>query len=89
MITDRPKIIITPSLCRAARALLGWKQLGLAEKGGVSIGPIREFEADAWKLHKNNARAIQRASEDAGIAFTNGDRPGLKLTPPKGRPRSK
>jgi transcriptional regulator with XRE-family HTH domain len=69
MVIDRSMTDISPALCRAARALLGWKQSDLAEKAEVSIGTIRDFEADARKLHKNNARAIQRSFEEAGVAF--------------------
>jgi transcriptional regulator with XRE-family HTH domain len=66
---ERSMTLISPELCRAARALLGWKQSDLADKADVSIGTIRDFEADVRKLHKNNARAIRRAFQDAGVDF--------------------
>jgi len=35
---------ISPAQCRAARALLDWKQETLATKAGVALKTVRDFE---------------------------------------------
>ncbi|MDW9819855.1 helix-turn-helix domain-containing protein [Sinorhizobium meliloti] len=36
--------VLTPTLCKAARILLGWSQAELAGKSGVSIRSLTRFE---------------------------------------------
>jgi transcriptional regulator with XRE-family HTH domain len=64
--------------CRAARALLKWKQEDLAEKAGLAISTIKDFEAERRTPHASNLRQIERAFVEAGIEFTNGEAPGLR-----------
>jgi transcriptional regulator with XRE-family HTH domain len=74
---------ITPSLCRSARALLGWTIEELAEASTVGISTITSFEAGQRVPIRSNQGAIERAFIDAGVIFLeadiNGGR-GLKLT---------
>ncbi len=70
---------VTPSLCRAARGLLGWNQYDLAKEANVAVNTLRNFEAGRSVPMANNLAAIQEAFEVAGIEFTNGDAPGLRL----------
>jgi transcriptional regulator with XRE-family HTH domain len=64
--------------CRAARALLKWKQEELAEKAGLAVSTIKDFEAERRTPHASNLAQIERAFSEAGIEFTNGEAPGLR-----------
>ena len=70
---------LTPAQCRAARGLLDISQDRLVELSGVSKRTISHFEAGQRTPIPANLKAIQRALEDAGAEFTNGDQPGVRL----------
>jgi predicted transcriptional regulator len=74
--------LITSELIRAARALLRWEQRHLAEASSVSLPTVKRLEAQAGPLagHASTVAALVKALEDAGIEFTNGERPGLRLS---------
>lgn len=78
---------MTPAQCRAARALLDWSQDVLAGNASVSVTTLRNFERGATVPVANNLAAIQRALEAAGVEFTNGDEPGVKLAKRKPKAR--
>ncbi|MCL2829739.1 MAG: helix-turn-helix domain-containing protein [Betaproteobacteria bacterium] len=59
-----------PEQVRAARSLLGWSQQNLAEKAGVAVSTVADFERGQRNLVPNNAFAIQQALEAGGILFT-------------------
>ena len=65
----------------AARALLGLDQVTLAAQARVSIATLRRMEASGETVsgHINNVDAVRRALETAGVDFTNGDQPGVRL----------
>lgn len=67
--------------CRAARGLLDWTQERLADKSGVSIGAIRNFESGITTPMRANLAAIRSALEAAGVEFIdpNGGGPGIRL----------
>jgi transcriptional regulator with XRE-family HTH domain len=67
------KIIITSEQCRAARELLRWKQIDLAQKSGISTATIADFEREYRKLSKRTITDIKRTFEEAGIEFINDD----------------
>ena len=73
---------------RAARGLIEWSQAKLAEKSGVSISTIRDFEAGKRSPFGNNLAAIRRAFESAGVAFIseNDDVIGVRMILCKARP---
>jgi transcriptional regulator with XRE-family HTH domain len=73
---------MTPEQCRAARGLKDWSQTKLAAEARVGESTVRNFEAGRSVPVANNLAAIQRALEAAGVAFTNGDQPGVKLRRP-------
>jgi predicted transcriptional regulator len=75
------KSTLTTELVKAARMLLGWGQDDLAEKSGVSWSRIKHLEAKPGQLraYPSTIAAIRTAFEDAGIEFSNGDSPGVKL----------
>jgi transcriptional regulator with XRE-family HTH domain len=70
---------VNPSLCRAARSLLNWSQDQLARAAEVSPTTIANFETGKSVPIRSTLKAIQQAFEAAGIEFTNGDEPGVKL----------
>lgn len=76
-------IRLTPRLCRAARALIGWQQADIATASGVSKSTISQFElrdADG-RLTTMNNKALVEAFEKAGIEFIpeNGGGAGMRM----------
>ena len=65
--------MITPTLCRAARVLLGWKQDDLAKRSEVGVAAIRRFEGGKTTPHRTTLKALQTTFEDAGIEFLTRD----------------
>ena len=61
--------VLTAELARAARALLRWSQQDLAEKAGVAVSTVADFEREDRTPVQNNAAAMRVALERAGIAF--------------------
>lgn len=59
-----------PEQVRAARSLLGWSQQNLAEKAGVAVSTVADFERGQRNLVPNNALAIRQALEAVGILFS-------------------
>ena len=78
--------MITPTLCRAARVLLGWKQDDLAKRSEVGVAAIRRFEGGKTTPHRTTLKALQTAFEEAGIEFLtrNGDPVGLQFRDGRG-----
>lgn len=73
--------MLTPAQSRAARALINWSQLQLAEASGTGVSTIRDFETGKRTPITNNLSAIRSALEAAGIIFVeeNGEGPGVRL----------
>jgi transcriptional regulator with XRE-family HTH domain len=76
---DLPKI--TGAQIRAARALLRWSAEDLAEQSKLGVATIRRSEAVDGPLPITvaNAETIKRTLEAAGVEFTNGDAPGVRM----------
>ena len=72
-------MIILPVQCRMARAALGLGVRELATAAKVSTDTVARFERGD-ELKERTIDALQRALEAAGIEFTNGDQPGVRLT---------
>ena len=64
---------------RMARAALGWSTRDLSERAQVGVATINRFETEARTPIPATMAAIQRAFEAAGVEFTNGDAPGVRL----------
>jgi transcriptional regulator with XRE-family HTH domain len=77
-----PRPQITSELIRAARALLRWEQRQLAEASSVSLPTVKRLEAKPGNLaaHVSTVDGLVRALEAAGVEFTNGEQPGVRLT---------
>jgi len=75
--------MITPAQIRAARALLDWNQSELAEKAGLSLTALNNLERGRSDPKASTLNAVQKAIEAAGVAFTNGDEPGVRIVKTK------
>ncbi|NNM71413.1 helix-turn-helix transcriptional regulator [Enterovirga aerilata] len=68
---------------KAARALLGWSQADLAKASAVSYPTIARLESDdgAGPIggRQDTVDKITKALQDAGVEFTNGGQPGVRL----------
>jgi|tagenome__1003787_1003787.scaffolds.fasta_scaffold20945813_2 transcriptional regulator with XRE-family HTH domain len=69
---------------RAARAMARLDQEKLAERAGVAANTIRRMEAMDGTLAAKlpTIQRLQRVLEAAGVEFTNGDRPGVRMREP-------
>ena len=68
-----------PVQCQMARAALDLGIRELARSAKVSIDTITRFERGD-PLKERTVEAIKRALEAAGVEFTNGEQPGVRLT---------
>ena len=74
--------MISSKLIRAARVLLDWDQRTLADRSGVSLPTIQRMEKlGPERSSYGNTQKVQSALESAGVEFTNGDAPGVRLRP--------
>ncbi len=64
-----PCFMINPAQCRAARGLLDWSQQDLADRAGVGIVTVRQFEAGVHEPRRATLQVVKRAFEDAGVEF--------------------
>lgn len=77
--------MLSAQTCKAARALLDWSQSDLAERAGVGLSTVLDFEKARRALRAANRAAIERAFKAAGIVFQNGESPGVRLQPKRSR----
>lgn len=73
--------MFTSEQMRAARMLLRWEQRDLASGSKVSLATIKRLEGKSGAVVANQVtiEAIRRAFLDAGVEFTNGDSPGVRM----------
>ena len=64
---------------RAARALVGWSQGELAQKLGVPVATIKRMESGGAPVSDEIRKRAKETMEAAGVTFTNGGEPGVKL----------
>ena len=72
---------MTPSQCRAARALLSWSQRKLADEAAVGFLTVRDFEKGRHEPYARNLDAMREVMERAGVSFIpeNGGGPGVRM----------
>ena len=68
---------ITHKQARAARLLLGWKQRDAAQKV-ASATPVVS-QAERGRFSDTTAARLRAAYEAAGVEFTNGGQPGVRM----------
>lgn len=71
--------LLTPDQCRAARALIGWSAYRLAAVSETYAHRVRNYERSMAPLSLEDAQAIRGALETAGIEFTDGAAPNVRL----------
>ena len=71
---------MSPEQCKMARAGLGLGVRELADMAKVSTNTISRLERGE-PLMERTIDAIRAALEFAGVEFTNGDAPGVRLKP--------
>jgi transcriptional regulator with XRE-family HTH domain len=73
--------LITSEQIRAARAMIRWEQRDLADASGVSLPSVKRLETSPGPLaaQPKTSAALKSALELAGIEFTNGVQPGVRL----------
>lgn len=73
--------VIAAAQCRAARALLEWTEVQLADAAGVDLTVIQRFEARFRRPSPDLQRQIRKALEDGGVIFIaeNGGGAGVRL----------
>lgn len=78
---------ISPSQCRAGRALLGWSQDQLEASSEVAKKTIADFERGARSPYPRTLKDIRHALEAAGVEFIdqNGGGPGVRLREREGQ----
>jgi transcriptional regulator with XRE-family HTH domain len=77
---------ITIEQFRAARALLNWSRAELAKRAGQHASTVKRVETPDSENVSDEVRAKLKATlEAAGVEFTNGDAPGVRL---KGKRRT-
>ena len=71
-------MVLTAGQMRAARGFVGWSARQLAEAANLGLSTVQRVEAGG-SITGANMDALRRALEEAGVTFTNGDEPGVKL----------
>jgi len=71
-------MVFSPVQCRMARGALGLGIRDLAASANVSVDTVLRFERGE-ELKERTIETIRRAFEAAGVEFTNGDQPGVRL----------
>ena len=79
-------MMVRAAQIRAARGLIGWNQAQLAEAAGLSVPTIKRMEGPTGPGRSTaaNLAAVIHALEMAGVEFTNGAAPGVRLMPRAG-----
>jgi transcriptional regulator with XRE-family HTH domain len=74
--------MLTSEQIRAARAMLRIEQRELADKSGVSLETVKRIERTPGPISAYAATVdkLRRALESAGIEFSDGDAPGVRLS---------
>jgi hypothetical protein len=70
---------MTSAQIRAARGLLNWSVRELGKRAGVHWNTVSAIERGKSVGRAESLKAIQKALEKAGVEFTNGNRPGVRL----------
>ncbi len=76
-------MVLTGEQIRAARAMVRWRAIELAERAGVGLSTVQRAEGQNGPVTmiRANADALQRALEAAGVEFIpeNGGGAGVRM----------
>jgi transcriptional regulator with XRE-family HTH domain len=61
-------MLLTPEMCRAARALLSWNPQQLASAAGLTRTTVHRFETGG-AIRLSSAEAMLQALQNAGLEF--------------------
>ena len=70
---------VTSAQIRMARAALNWTVRDLAKASGLHRNTINNIEVGRYTGDSESLRTIEKVLTRAGIEFTNGDQPGVRL----------
>jgi transcriptional regulator with XRE-family HTH domain len=70
-----------------AGALLRMEQEELAAKAGIARATLNDYEAEKRTPRSGTLVLIRDALEGAGIIFSDGDEPGVRLAKRRGKKR--
>ena len=70
---------MTGAQIRAARGFLDWSVRDLGEKAKVHFNTVSAIERGKSNGKPETLAAIRKTLEKAGVEFTNGKRPGIRL----------
>jgi transcriptional regulator with XRE-family HTH domain len=71
--------MMTGAQIRAARGFLDWSVRDLGKKAKVHFNTVHAIERGKSVAKPETLAAIREALEKAGVEFTNGKRPGVRL----------
>jgi len=72
--------MVTPVQIKMARAALGWSTRDLARHAEVHHNTVARIERGETAT-KGTLLLLKTTLESAGVEFTNGDAPGVRLRP--------
>ena len=70
---------VTSAQVRMARAALNWTVRDLAEATGLHRNTINNIEVGRYAGDPQSLAKIEKILTRAGVEFTNGDQPGVRL----------
>jgi DNA-binding XRE family transcriptional regulator len=70
---------VTSAQVRMARAALNWTVRDLAKASGLHRNTINNIEVGRYAGDPKTLAAIEKVLIRAGVEFTNGDQPGVRL----------
>jgi DNA-binding XRE family transcriptional regulator len=73
------QIPVTSAQVRMARAALNWTVRDLAKATGLHRNTINNFEVGRYAGDPETLAIIEKILVRAGVEFTNGDQPGVRL----------
>ena len=72
-------ILITGEQISCARELLGWTRIKLAKRATLHPALVERAERGGPPITPYQHALLRNALEEAGVEFTNGDKPGVRL----------
>jgi transcriptional regulator with XRE-family HTH domain len=76
---------VTSAQIRMARAALNWTVRDLAEATGLHRNTVNNIEVGRYVGDPKTLAVIEKTLTKAGVEFTNGDRPGVRLRKTRGQ----